>query len=341
MEIITRDKSFDVLKSIAIFLVIWGHVMQYFEYGMDVFNTHIGKIIGMINMPLFIFISGYFSVSTYNRSFLNVILNKSKQLLIPMTIFSLFIALLTFFYKRGGVIFLIKDIYYSFTGSYWFIWCILDCILCVWIFTHIFTRQKLIIALAIALTTIVLIPTKLFPVMADSEFKALFVFFILGIVFRVYNLNEYLKKYSLYLAIASLVVFVLTSLFFSAHDMFYYFAAMTPAEIIVPYLKMLIGGMSGIILLMDIVQKLTKYSSLITNQTALLGRYTLGIYLLQGVYFKYLNFNPISENNFLIQLGVSIIIFIICGICTLIFSKNVVLSAILLGNWKRPLSSIN
>lgn len=49
---------FDVLKGIAIFLVVMGHVIVFCVRGIDA-TPHF-KFIGSIHMPLFFFISGYF-----------------------------------------------------------------------------------------------------------------------------------------------------------------------------------------------------------------------------------------------------------------------------------------
>ena len=57
-----RDKSLDLLKAIAIFLVVWGHSIQYFGEGIGVLDNPIGKFIYMVHMPLFMFVSGYVSI---------------------------------------------------------------------------------------------------------------------------------------------------------------------------------------------------------------------------------------------------------------------------------------
>ena len=82
-----RDIKFDLLKSIAIFLVILQHCIFIFGYGMDMMNTVVGKAICLVNMPLFMFIVGFFaksSVYAKNRDFVN---KKWNTIVVPMLIF--------------------------------------------------------------------------------------------------------------------------------------------------------------------------------------------------------------------------------------------------------------
>ena len=54
-----RDISFDIAKGIAIFLVVWGHVLQQ-GIPAAVEEHYIFKTIYAFHMPLFAVISGYF-----------------------------------------------------------------------------------------------------------------------------------------------------------------------------------------------------------------------------------------------------------------------------------------
>ena len=56
-----RDMSFDVLKGIATLIVVLGHVLQYSIKGYE--NSLIFNIIWSLQIPLFMIISGYFSIS--------------------------------------------------------------------------------------------------------------------------------------------------------------------------------------------------------------------------------------------------------------------------------------
>lgn len=84
-EIVSRQQSFDYLKLFAIFLVIWGHCIQQ----MIVSNAEedmMFRIIYSFHMPLFMMISGYFSVSSLKMSINSFLVKKFRQLLYPIII---------------------------------------------------------------------------------------------------------------------------------------------------------------------------------------------------------------------------------------------------------------
>ena len=58
---VVRDIRFDVLKGIATLLVVFGHVLQFSILGHE--NSLIFNIIWSIQIPLFMIVSGYFSLS--------------------------------------------------------------------------------------------------------------------------------------------------------------------------------------------------------------------------------------------------------------------------------------
>lgn len=56
-----RNEKLDNLKGIAIFLVVWGHSLQYLNNGeFDFFENSLFQVIYSFHMPLFMVISGFF-----------------------------------------------------------------------------------------------------------------------------------------------------------------------------------------------------------------------------------------------------------------------------------------
>lgn len=100
MSIKQRDNTFDVMKGIAIYAVVMGHVMYFGIGGLQ--NTAIMRIIAYTHMPLFFFISGYFSYkrigdidfATPNLS------TRFRQLLVPMAAVS---TLYLFYMPHSGL----------------------------------------------------------------------------------------------------------------------------------------------------------------------------------------------------------------------------------------------
>lgn len=78
MKTTDRLHYFDILKGMAIFLVVMGHVLTMCIRDID--RTLLFKIIGQVHMPLFFFISGYF---TYKAATTPRIGRRFTQLIIP------------------------------------------------------------------------------------------------------------------------------------------------------------------------------------------------------------------------------------------------------------------
>lgn len=76
-----RDLRFDILKGIAVLLVITGHVMQTVMPAYS--ETFVFNTIWSLQIPLFMILSGYFSISRKKLSFLQRIINKSIRYLLP------------------------------------------------------------------------------------------------------------------------------------------------------------------------------------------------------------------------------------------------------------------
>lgn len=82
-----RLPEFDLLKAIAIFLVIWQHCIYVCGYGHDMIETLPGRIITSINMPLFMFIVGVFSISSLKKDWSTMLKSKWNSILVPTFFF--------------------------------------------------------------------------------------------------------------------------------------------------------------------------------------------------------------------------------------------------------------
>lgn len=98
MEILKKRIAFlDVLKAFAIFLVVWGHSLQnltadrsYWEYDACV------QVIYSFHMPLFMMISGFFSVSLLKRELWDVIKKQFVRLIVPSITWHIGVSILLF-----------------------------------------------------------------------------------------------------------------------------------------------------------------------------------------------------------------------------------------------------
>lgn len=85
----TRNILFDIIKGVAIYLVVLGHSIQYLM-GDGWQENVLAKCIYMFHMPLFIFISGYFFSSSADKSSIgDFVKKKFVRILLPSITYGL------------------------------------------------------------------------------------------------------------------------------------------------------------------------------------------------------------------------------------------------------------
>lgn len=137
-----RLRYFDMLKGIAILLVVMGHVIAFGVREID--RAFIFKVIGCVHMPLFFFISGWFSFRTDNLSGSLKMPSLSKrflQLMVPLAILP---PLWVWYFPHSGVESPLEgglgDLWMdSMKHGYWFTLCLFEFSL---IFAAIFPLLK-------------------------------------------------------------------------------------------------------------------------------------------------------------------------------------------------------
>lgn len=133
-----RIEYFDLLKGIAIFLVVMGHVITMCIRGID--SAFIFKLIGQVHMPVFFFISGYL---TYKDSFAAPALKKRfLQLIVPFFLVS---ALWIWYFPHSSlgspISASVTDMYCSFwKDGYWFTLCLFMLFLVYWPLSAVLRR---------------------------------------------------------------------------------------------------------------------------------------------------------------------------------------------------------
>lgn len=136
-----RLHYFDVIKGIAIILVVMGHVMYFGIHNID--KAFILKSLDKIHMPLFFFISGYFTYKfSDNKVVLPNLFSRFKQLIIPLVCVS---ALWIYYFPHSGIESLFDSTWeglytdYSKNG-YWFTLCLFEIILLYSVIAIIFNK---------------------------------------------------------------------------------------------------------------------------------------------------------------------------------------------------------
>ena len=88
-----RDSYFDVVKAIAIFMVLLSHVIFYrADFDLNVMPSYILNFVMSINMPLFFIISGYFSQKLHTSSDYGSLKRRLLSYFYPFAVLSIAIA---------------------------------------------------------------------------------------------------------------------------------------------------------------------------------------------------------------------------------------------------------
>jgi len=101
MEKSHRILTFDLVKFLAIFLVLWGHIIQYLRQDVC-YEDNVYQIIYSFHMPLFMTVTGYFGASCMRKGLRHLLFNKTIQLIIPGLTFTIIICVIMK-YDLGGV----------------------------------------------------------------------------------------------------------------------------------------------------------------------------------------------------------------------------------------------
>ena len=166
-----RIESFDVLKGMAIYLVVMGHVLTMCVRGIDA--AFVFKLIGQIHMPVFFFISGYFTYKeSDNTPFVAPRLKKRfVQLIIPFFTMS---TLWVIYFPHSGLQSPLHDnlpgLYHSYwKDGYWFTLCLFELCVVYSLLRLLLVRVKSATLQALIMIVAYAILTAMSFTMADEE----------------------------------------------------------------------------------------------------------------------------------------------------------------------------
>lgn len=195
----SRDTYWDTVKAVLIFLVIFGHAIQYIVYQgenhSNFWNDPLFKGIYIFHMPLFMLISGYFATISFNRRKLASIPRYLKRLALPCIGFGLF----QLFKKiwLGHPISLML-IYHPFTDL-WFLIVVFECFMFYVVYEYFGKNIVCKLILLILPIIIALIIPCLYPISLlwphTAYFTFLWPFFITGSYIYKCNLIKYITSW--------------------------------------------------------------------------------------------------------------------------------------------------
>ena len=277
----------DTVKFLAIWMVCIGH--SYRLATMDS-PSILNRWIYSFHMPLFMLLCGYFSLNSFQKTFLVFLKQKTIQLLVP----TVSITLLTIFvcYLMGSPILsiIVKS---ELIGGMWF----LRTLFCCFVFTYIAKRiGKNDFVTAIGSIVFAL----LFPHGYFLQFNWMLIFFWTGFFLRSYS--KAYERYRLIVTISSLLIFVLLCDHIAPQVLTYEVLFHHPLQLPRQYITGLSGSLSLIGCTYYVCRWLKEQNRLINN-LAEIGTYTLGIYGLQVIVLEKLLTGRVHINNIFLWIG--------------------------------------
>lgn len=193
-----RLYAFDVLKLFAIFMVLWGHSVQYLLSGLYL-DKPIYVYIYSFHMPLFMIISGYFSVKSLQLDFPSFFKKKAMSLLwpcVPWGILMLFVWS-SLKYKFDFTQVSAMDFRNYIVESFWF----LKSCFCCYLLSYLSYRLGKYKVAAFAVTLLLSQFTM------QYGLRIMYPCFLMGILLKEYPaIMQFVRRYSLFIGILFLLL---------------------------------------------------------------------------------------------------------------------------------------
>lgn len=346
-----RIKAFDVLKLYAIFLVLWGHSIQYF-LSTNYFDEPVYRIIYSFHMPLFIMVSGYFSLSSIKLSLLSFIKKKFIQLLLPSFSWIIVLQFVLFIYNThfmtlGPSLWIVQlkgtisSIIYGFYGPHPF-WFLKTCFAC-YMLAYCGSRLRLNKYLWMCITLIISQRISHF-----TNFDVMYPCFIVGMELKD-NQKFYYQICRNYLWLFGLFLLMLCfwDQSFWGYDGIIKIFIVNSIQISNPHLLFIvlkiykltigiIGSLAFIGLICSLIpqDKTNNFITLCCNW----GQYSLGIYILQSfileiIMAKFIHLDNMNFYvfNFIISPIISFMVLVSCVYIIKKMSKSATLALLFYG----------
>ena len=258
-----RIKSLDSLKFLMIFAVVLGH-LSFNDKGIGIYH-----MIYSCHMPIFCFLSGYFTSINGNREKVFLWL---KKIIIIYLLAQLFHVILEFILLNKNIeplnATLLGNILFKPRLALWYLLCLVYWRLVLWKFKNI-NDMKLLLC-----SSIFSILAGFIPIDHDFAFQRAFSFFpyfVIGYIFRKRELMNKLNKIPIMYALFVIIIgFMIARLLPMYMPKFHYTNWFEPIYRIIQFVL-------GLILCLSFIRFSNKLS--VIEGFSKLGRYTLWIYI--------------------------------------------------------------
>jgi fucose 4-O-acetylase-like acetyltransferase len=338
-----RNIKIDFLKAVAIFLVVYGHCIQYAGNGKNnFFQDPVFIFIYSFHMPLFMMISGWvFFYSFSRKDFIEIVVDRFKQLVVPVMFwtvtFSFFVGLVKYKGHFLGTIFKVSvgDIY----NGFWFLTVLFVISLAFSGIVKMLSKFQFVFLIVFWIFLLFLPDGYYF-----SFVKFMYPYFLLGYYSNKYKENLREIKYQVgLLSIVSMGILLFCwrgEYYIYTTGMSFYGANLPDKILIVCYRYS--AGLSGIGFVFFLVSLLPGrfFESHFLRMFSAAGTNSFGIYIMTSYLFTYLipriNFPEILVGNrfvydFVFTLLLAALLSAICNVLIHFMTKNIFLKKYYLG----------
>ena len=320
-----RDSSLDITKGILIFLVVWGHAIQFgfgYEYGENdlYLYDYAFRAIYSFHMSLFMAISGYLFYYSNKKTFLTVVSSKLRTIAIPYLVYcTVYVLVLIPTIMHEGGVKLILGIY---ENGFWFLTSVLFNCLVVSSVT-LLSRNRWIVA-----TLLLVINWGLWFVNEDYLYKThnyMFTCFIVGYLYNVFFEQPMVFHDISLIRVFTAIAGILICAYIFKGELYVYSSGvclirdgkLSLHQLEIDIMRCFISFVASLCVLSLIPY--TKYLKVRTkNAICMLSRYSIGIYclstILLTIYYKIigrLNIN-ITHNYIYPVILASIVVWLSC-----------------------------
>lgn len=302
-----RETKYDIVKAIAIYLVIVGHAID--QIGLEK-----SILIRYLHMPIFFFVSGYFLYHTIHKyNFRIVFIKKTKTLLIPYIIWS-FVSfgmnVIIFFIQKNNAYQNLKEEFieiFIYARSLWFFIMMFFSSIFLAVFAYLIKNKYWILFCVCGWILVSIQPIN--NIFLLYKFKWLFPFMLLGYLSGKYK-NMLKKEFTWFKVILNLLGFILAANMLYKENYYYAYSQFDYSNVIEIVMGFIYYAISfwGVAACLILAQKLSEYN--ISNRIQRIGASTADIYVIHAFFIKLLIF-PAPAINILSYFYVFIVSFVI------------------------------
>lgn len=338
-----RILYWDVIKFFAIFLVVYGHTIQYLNPKIRLlWDSSIINVIYSFHMPLFMLVSGYFARSLFKKDIKEIIKNKFVQLVLTSVTTYIITGVILIFLRHTPVVEGFKILLGKSITSYWFLKALFIFYVLTSVLYQISKKNKLLAILSAAL--LLLLPTN---ILDYVHCISMYPYFIVGLL--LYKCEKKFFHNKKLIMIVSALIYLMLSYFYHSRDYNMYDHHFDwNTEYLYLYVIRFIIGISAsfvcIILIRKICMMFKGHKTI--DFLAKIGTCTLGIYIFQQNFTVPLTYivelvrsiNPFRDTpwefiyfDYIFCFILTITITAVCTIIVLVLRKTKYLRLILLG----------